>query len=428
MPYDYKAKQKNVNQLNNYMLAKTLSMFEYEGLPETIPSRELEKLLQKKGYAFITKAPDGQLYAFSGGLGGESDVYGNPTQITIANPALKFNKTLDVKKDGVLIFNDDMANGLLPFFEKQNTLIAENEINMVVWGYNSRTQKLISAPDDKTKESADLYVKKIIEGDISVIGENILFDGVKVQPANNSSGNNVSQMIEYHQYIKSCLFNEVGLPSNFNMKKERLISSEIDQAEDSLFPLVYNMMENRIAAVNLINEMFGTDIKVGFGSVWALKNKKLVDGIVDDNGLPDETNTGENDVNNGSANNDDNGKSNETESGAEQDKSREPEATDTNAESGNGNDNGGEGSASESGVNTDSDNEPDNNPDNENGGNEDEQGQRQSDNQDNSENSGNDSESEKQIADLQAIIDNPESSEDDKKAARELLAEIENKE
>lgn len=428
MPYDYKEKQKNVNQLNNYMLAKTLSMFEYEGLPETIPSRELEKLLQKKGYAFITKAPDGQLYAFSGGLGGESDVYGNPTQITIANPALKFNKTLDVKKDGVLIFNDDMANGLLPFFEKQNTLIAENEINMVVWGYNSRTQKLISAPDDKTKESADLYVKKIIEGDISVIGENILFDGVKVQPANNSSGNGVQQMIEYHQYIKSCLYNEIGLPSNFNMKKERLISSEIDQAEDSLFPLVYNMMENRIAAVNLINEMFGTDIKVGFGSVWALKNKKLVDGIVDDNSLPDETNTGENDVNNGSANNDDNGKSNETESGAEQDKSREPEATDTNAESGNGNDNGGEGSASESGVNTDSDNEPDNNPDNENGVNEDEQGQRQSDNQDNSENSGNDSESEKEIADLQAVIDNPESSEADKQAARELLNEIKGKE
>lgn len=172
----------------------------------------------------------------------------------------------------------------------------------LIWllGYNSRTQKLISAPDDKSKESADLYVKKIIDGELSVIGENALFDGVKVQPANNSSGNGVSQMIEYHQYIKSCLFNEVGLPSNFNMKKERLISSEIDQAEDSLFPLVYNMMENRIAAVNLINEMFGTDIKVGFGSVWALKNKKLVDGVVDNStDLPDGTNIGNDNGNGG---------------------------------------------------------------------------------------------------------------------------------
>ena len=125
--------------------------------------------------------------------------------------ANKYNETLDTKKDGVLFYNDDMAAGLLAFYEKQNTLLVENEINMVVWGYNSRTQKLISAPDDKSKESAELYMKKIVDGELTIIGENALFDGVKVQPANNSSGNGISQMIEYHQYIKSCLFNEVGI-------------------------------------------------------------------------------------------------------------------------------------------------------------------------------------------------------------------------
>lgn len=399
MPYDYKAKQKNVRQLNEYMLAKTLSMFEYENLPATIPARELEKLLQRGGYAFITKAPDGELYAFNGGLGGETDVYGNATQIVIANTALKYHATLDIKKDGVLFYNDDMAAGLLAFYEKQNTLLAENEINMVVWGYNSRTQKLISAPDDKSKESAEQYMKKIVDGELTIIGENALFDGVKVQPANNGSGNNISQMIEYHQYIKSCLFNEVGLPSNFNMKKERLISSEIDQAEDSLFPLVYNMMENRIAAVNSINKMFGTDIKVGFGSVWALKNKKLVDGIVNNDGdLPDETKTN---------NNNDNG-------------------------------NGGGGSASDTDAANNQDNNADNNQadnsesnnDNElnNGGSENEQEQRQSDNADSGNNSGNDSESEKTIEELQAVIDSPDSSDEDKQAATELLNELQNKE
>ena len=395
MPYDYKSKRANVNQLNKYMLAKTLSMFEYENLPATIPARELEKLLQRNGYAFITKVPDGELYAFTGGLGGETDVYGNATQIVISNPALKYNATLDIKKDGVLFYNDDMAAGLLAFYEKQNTLLAENEINMVVWGYNSRTQKLISAPDDKSKESADLYVKKIIDGELSVIGENALFDGVKVQPANNSSGNGVSQMIEYHQYIKSCLFNEVGLPSNFNMKKERLISSEIDQAEDSLFPLVYNMMENRIAAVNLINEMFGTNIKVGFGSVWALKNKKLVDGVVDNNDdLPNET--GNDNWNGG-----------------------EGSASDTAT------DNGQENSADDNqAANTESNNDTDLN----NGGGEDEQEQRQSDNQDSGNDSGNDFESEKTIEELQAVIDSPDSSDEDKQAATELLNELLNKE
>jgi hypothetical protein len=87
-------------------------MFEYMGLPETIPYRELEKLLQNNGYAFITEV-EGELYAFGGGLGGEQDVYGNPSKITINNVALNFNKTLDIKKDGVLIHNDDSLIGLL---------------------------------------------------------------------------------------------------------------------------------------------------------------------------------------------------------------------------------------------------------------------------------------------------------------------------
>lgn len=395
MPYDYKAKQRNVNQLNDYMLAKTISMFEYENLPETIPARELEKLLQRGGYAFISKAPDGGLYAFTGGLGGEPDVYGNATKINVSNTALKYNETLDIKKDGVLFYNDDMAAGLLAFYEKQNTLLAENEINMVVWGYNSRTQKLISAPDDKSKESAELYMKKIVDGELTIIGENALFDGVKVQPANNSAGNGISQMIEYHQYIKSCLFNEVGLPSNFNMKKERLISSEIDQAEDSLFPLVYNMMENRISAVNRINEMFGTDIKVGFGSVWALKNKKLVDGIVNNNDdLPDETMTS----NNNDDGNEGGGSASDTDPANSQDNNQAD-----NSESSNGDE-----------LN--------------NGGSENEQKQSQSDNQDSGNNSGNDSESEKTIDELKAVIDSPDSSDEDKQAATELLTELQNEE
>ena len=398
MPYDYKAKTCNINQLNRYMLAKTLSMFEYQGLPETIPQRELERLLQTNGYAFITKAPDGELYAFSGSLGGtERDPYGQPTQITITNVALNFNKTLDLNKDGVLLRNDDMRIGVMPVFEKCNTLLVENDVNMVMWGFNSRIQKLITAPDDKSKESADLYMKKIIDGDLSIIGDNAMFDGVKMQAPAASSGAGVQQMIEYQQYIKSEMFNEVGLSSNFNMKRERLISSEVDQAEDSLFPLVYNMMENRISGIAAMNETFGLNITVDFGSVWALKNKKLVDGVTGNN----------NEIPNGNANITDNGTANEPTGNGEQDGGGEQEKTVIDAQPENGNDNG-KPAQSHSTV-ADTEQATDKDPDN---------------NQDNSDDSVNDSESEKEIADLQAVIDNPESSEEDKQAARELLKEI----
>ena len=99
-------------------------------------------------------------------------------------------------------------------------------------------------------------------------------------------------MTEFQQYLKGSLYNEVGLSSNFNMKRERLISSELDASEDSLFPYVYNMMRCRIEAVKKINEMFDLNIQVDFGSVWHFKNKELVDGVVKPAELPAETQPG----------------------------------------------------------------------------------------------------------------------------------------
>ena len=220
-------------------------------------------------------------------------MYNRPTQIVIANPALKFNKTLDLEKDGVLMRNDDYCIGLIPLFDKAHTMMVENDINMMVYGYNTRTQKLISASDDKTRESAELLIKRSIDGDISVIAENAIFDGVRVQSAQSSQSVTITSMTEFQQYLKGSLYNEVGLSSNFNMKRERLISSELDASEDSLFPYVYNMMRCRIEAVKKINEMFDLNIEVDFGSVWHFKNKELVDGVVKPADLPAETQPGE---------------------------------------------------------------------------------------------------------------------------------------
>lgn len=279
--YDYKAKQMNVLQLNNYMLAKTLSMFEYESLPDTIPGVELERMLQTQGYAFITQV-EGKLYAFTGGLGGTPDVYGRPTEIVISNPALRFNKTLSLEKDGVLINGDSCRIGLMPLFNKHNTMLVENDINMVLHGYNTRMQKLITAPDDRTKASAEAYLKKSVDGELSVIGENAMFDGIKTHSGAAAGADSVSSMIEFHQYIKSSMFNEIGLAQNFNMKKERLVSAEVDQIRDAVFPFVYDMLKCRMKAIDKLNEMFGLKVEVDFGSVWNLNVKSFVDDVVGD--------------------------------------------------------------------------------------------------------------------------------------------------
>ena len=276
--HDFKNKRRNITQLNDYMLNKTLSMFEYENLPDSIPYRELEKQLQIGGYTFITEVK-GELYALQGGLGGIPDAYGQPTKIIISNPYLNFYEELDIEEDGVLIRNDDLMTGVLPLYERFNTLLVENDINMLLHGYGTRMKTLISASDDGTKESAELYIKKLIDGEPSVIGESALFDGITVHSGGDSSS--ASSLIEMTQYLKASLYSEVGISTNFNMKKARLIVDEVEQQQDGAFPYVYSMMKNRLVAIKKINEKYGTDIKVDFGSIWNIQNRRFVDDIIE---------------------------------------------------------------------------------------------------------------------------------------------------
>lgn len=251
-------------------LAKTQSMFEYEGLPDSIPQKELERLLQTTGNAFVTSV-DGVLYALSGGKGGEPDVYGRATLYTVANPALKLNKTYDIQKDGVLIENDSNGESLLPLIGRYAVLHTDGLISLNTASILTRITMLISASDDKTKQSADEFLRKIENGEFSIIGENAFFKGVNMQTAPTTNSVYITQLIELIQYYKASMYNELGLNANYNMKRERLNLGEVSMNVDVLLPYVDNMLKERQNAVEKINAMFDTEISVKLASSWGLE-------------------------------------------------------------------------------------------------------------------------------------------------------------
>lgn len=251
-------------------LAKTQSMFEYEGLPDSIPQKELERLLQTMGNAFVTSV-DGVLYALSGGKGGEPDVYGRATLYTVANPALKLNKTYDIQKDGVLIENDSNGESLLPLIGRYAVLHTDGLISLNTASILTRITMLISASDAKTKQSADEFLCKIQDGEFSIIGENAFFKGVNMQTAPTTNSVYITQLIELIQYYKASMYNELGLNANYNMKRERLNLGEVSMNVDVLLPYVDNMLKERQNAVEKINAMFDTEISVKLASSWGLE-------------------------------------------------------------------------------------------------------------------------------------------------------------
>ena len=265
--YDPKNKVQNIKDYVSYMLVKSSTMFKYHNLPDTLPPEQLELLLQTNGYVIVTKH-DGDLYAFMGGLGGEPDVYLRPTIATVSSPALKFNETLKIGSECVVISNDILQNGLLPIYNQYCTLLVENTLTMYISNINKRIPTLISASDDNTVESAKTYIKKMFDGEIGVIAENQLFDSLKTHTNGGETSNKLTELIEYHQYLKAGLLNEIGLNANFNMKRERLLSGEVELNSDSLYPLVDNMYQCRQLAISQINNMYGTNIQVEFNSSW----------------------------------------------------------------------------------------------------------------------------------------------------------------
>lgn len=275
-------KDQTIDETKKGFYNKTLSMFHYENLPESLPYIELEKLLQVKGYAFITDKFDGELYAFDGALSGKQDVYGNYKEVIISNPLYQ-SKTLKLDEDCVMIKNDDLCTGLEPLYRKNAIVLTESDLSLMLANYNSRIQTLISANDDNTISSAKEYLDKLIDGEIGIIAESKLFDSLKVH--NKAvSGLNINQLIELQQYLKANVLNEIGLNANYNMKRERLNTSEVEMNTDNLYPFIENMLNNRIQGIEKVNELFGTSIEIEFNNVWKLKHRELENNneLVDD--------------------------------------------------------------------------------------------------------------------------------------------------
>lgn len=279
--FDVRDKERNTALIVQTFLDRLQSMFEYKGLPETIPQKYLEIYLQCNGSCIIADVK-GSLYALVGALSDVPDAYYLPTRYVVANPYLKLSKTYTIEpgkaQDAAFIRNDCFMTGTLPLIKKYASLMAENELSMNISVINSRIMSLISADTDAAFESAKKYMDDIEAGKLGAVASDPFFEGIKSQPyATGSHSMALTSLIEYEQYLKASLYNELGLNANYNMKRESINSNESQLNDDMLTPLIDNMLECRREGLEIVNKLFGTDITVEFNSAW--KENEIVSGL-----------------------------------------------------------------------------------------------------------------------------------------------------
>lgn len=262
-----------------YFLARLQSMFKWSGLPDTIPAKWLENILMVSGAAVFVETEKDGLFVNRPAPAANLDVYYIPQNILVVNPyATGLKEVYHRDIDCVLALNDTYSQGMIPMLKKYCSALVENDISLNMASIMSRATILLSAADDKTKQSAELFIKHLLDGKLDVIGETpfLVANQDKALSVNQMTRANdtITQLIEYHQYIKASFYNELGLQANFNMKRESINSKESQLNEDVLHPLIDNMLAERKEAAEKVNKMFGTNISVEFNSAWEINEKQ----------------------------------------------------------------------------------------------------------------------------------------------------------
>lgn len=272
-----------------WLLAKTCSCFYIKNLPDTVDEFYVKSNLLTDGDIGITEF-DGKLYAVIGAPGGEPDEYYRPTLYTVANPKLG-SKIFTNGKDGIIIYNSPIdayvSGGLYGLIDQTAVLLADNIVSINCCQINTRVTAAFTADSDAQALAGEAVLKSIYAGHPYKILRSDLIDKIGVNPISTAGvSQNLTELVELHNYIIANYFQSIGIKSNDIRKKAHVLQEEIDSQDDYLQISVLEILAAWQAGFDKVNELYGTDIRVELNPALL---DLLVGGTSDTNDSVDNT-------------------------------------------------------------------------------------------------------------------------------------------
>ena len=269
----------------NFLIRDLFQVLQFSGLPESVNGTFLKYCLFCNGKSVFFETDDGRLLALNGNYSGDPDVYYIPQKVIVTNPTLKKSYLMERDVECVVVYctETDVYNqisefgGLYTLLCRTATMLADSDLSINVAQKNKRLINVLAAEDQKTKDAIDVVVKKQYEGEPYAVVMKSLIDNVQSVPiAEKSSNNDIMQLIESHQYILSHFYESLGLQTHDQMKKERLITAEIND-NDSIAKLnIDNILYTIQSGLDKVNEKYGTSITVQLNPILQ-KDSQAVD-------------------------------------------------------------------------------------------------------------------------------------------------------
>lgn len=243
----------------NTLLEYPMRLFNYEGLPESIPAHAVDVISFFKGYTPIVKLASGEyIAAVESSLAGVTDYYDIFKDVIFSTP-LHFGKR-EIGKTGFIIRNTSLKNPLMPKIERYASLMAHADISLVCEMVNLREVDIVEAMTQNAAASAKAQHDSVYNGDMQVL-VNQGFAMLKHNFVPQKSQGENSKLWDLRQNILAAYLEEIGIKKSQD-KRERQIVSEIS-ADDPMLKLnISDMLEVRQKDWEKFNQKTGYNVKV----------------------------------------------------------------------------------------------------------------------------------------------------------------------
>ena len=260
------------------LTAKCMEIFEYRGLPATLPKRVLERYLIENGFAIVYRVDD-DVFVSNQAPTGNPDLYGDDRNVEVQHFEDTLKLTIGI--DAVLVRNDALKMGLMNLLSEFALLTAQSKITFLNLLVNARHSYVIQAKDEDAANGALEFEAQLRAGKSSVmLAEQIdIMDGVELHNV-PLQGTQIQQAISLVQYIQSYYYSELGIVLNNKMTSQ--YQNEDELSKSTGMPLVYNMLAERLEGVRDINALFETEIEVCLSGEWSDEIENESDAATDE--------------------------------------------------------------------------------------------------------------------------------------------------
>lgn len=257
-------------QYFNRLVELSISMFEWQGLPETVDPRYLElHLFQNGSMVYFRDEVMGDL-CLDCIANGQFDVYGNPISRRAYSSYNQYQKTLN-ESDSVIIWNNYLRQpsvlDVKMFAKRLYNLDRIIDVNVNA----QKTPVLVQGTEKQRLTLVNLY--KEFDGNAPFIFGDKNFDLNSLRAISTNAPYVADKLYQLKTQIWNEALTYLGI-SNLNIqKKERMITDEVQRNQGGTIASRYSRLEARREAVDKINRMFGTDISIDYREDFQITNE-----------------------------------------------------------------------------------------------------------------------------------------------------------